>query len=323
MIDERRFSQYYKTFETLQNNKLDSQNSFRPQKKGKSVDLFAGVDEVGNYAISILSNKSTIEVASTSLITVKKMEDFSNKEIIIFSLVDELLLSIFISFAIDLENVIETDANVSSVEIYNRYLYWQKMFKTVSDGISESTIKGLINELYLMEKYIVPKYGITEAIKGWVGTEGVHKDFAYEDGMWYEVKAISSGKVTVPISSIEQLQADTPGLLIITELEKTSSQNTEGVRLYELVNRLKDSIKTDNVKMMFLEKVFSLGLSPDVFTEPTYKGNTYRYLITGEKCYQVSGEFPRLSRDQLSNAFGLISYEIIISEIEKFKVDFH
>lgn len=323
MIDEKRFSQYYKTFETLQNGKKENQNSFRPQKKGKQVDLFAGVDEVGNYAISIISNNSTLEVSSTTLISVKKLDYSTTKEMIIFSLSDELLLSIFISFAIDLENVIESDELVSSVEIYNRYLYWQKMFKTVSDGISESTVKGLINELYLMEKYMIPKYGITEAIKGWVGTEGVHKDFAYADGLWYEVKAINSGKITVPISSIEQLQAETTGLLIISELEKTSSQNTEGIRLYELVNRIRESIEVDNIKMIFLEKIFSLGFTPEIFSETTYKGNTYRYIITGDRCYEVKEGFPRLTRDQLSSAFGLISYEIIISEIEKFKVEFY
>lgn len=321
MNEEKRFSEYQRTFQSLKMTKMDNENTFSPQKKGNNVRLLAGVDE-GNYAISVISHDQEFELTSTSLIKIKKVHVSNNQVAIIFVLTDEQLLSIFISFAIDLESVIEADQKVTTVEIYNRYLYWQKMFKALSNDVSESTVKGLINELYLLENYMIPKYGMSDAIKGWVGSEGIHKDFAYNDSIWYEAKAINSGKVTVQISSVEQLQSDVEGLLLITEIEKTSSQNPEGIRLFDLLNRIKDAIEVESIQMIFIEKVFSLGINPDIFSDPYQKGNLYRYIIKSVNCYKVGEDFPRLSREQLPNAFGLISYEIIIAEIEKYKVDF-
>lgn len=322
MIDEKRYSQYNQTFTALKEEINTGNNKFRPQKIGEKVQLLAGVDG-GEYAISVVSDDFDIELFSTTLIRLKKIEAKNNKAALIFSLTDDELLSIFISFCIDLENVINSDKNVSIIEIYNRYLYWQKMFKPDSNSISESKIKGLISELYLLDNLMIPKYGISEAIKGWMGSDRSHKDFAYEDGMWYEAKAINVGKVTVKISSIEQLQSETEGLLILSELEKTSRQNHQGIRLYEMLNRIMDKIELEDIQMLFYEKIYSLGISLDVFSDPDHQANSYRYLIQNTTCYKVDDNFPRLARLTLPHAIGLVSYELIIAELENNRVDFY
>lgn len=321
-MEGKRFLQYQETFKRLKTEKVNENNIFRPQKKGEKVQLLAGVDQE-KFAISIISENHHTELSSTSLIQLKKVDVPNNKVALIFTLTDESLLSIFISFAIDLESVIESNNKITAVEIYNRYLYWQKMFKAESQAISEATVKGLINELYILEKYMIPKYGVTEAVKGWVGSEGIHKDFAYNDGMWYEAKAVNAGKITVKISSLEQLDSETVGLLLISEFEKTSTQNSKGIRLFDLVNKIKDSIDEDSIQMMFMEKVFSLGIGVDVFSNPNHRANMFRYLIKNMNGYKVEADFPRIRKDQLPSAIGLVSYEIIISEIEKYLIDFY
>lgn len=316
-----RFEQYSETFRSLKNLILEDPNTFRPQKIGGKVRLLAGVDE-GKYAISIISEDYNIDLSSTHLIKVRKTSITNNKVATIFTLTDEELLSIFISFAIDLESIIDYDNDVTFVEIYNRYLYWQKMFKVDSEIISEAKVKGLINELVILRDYLIPKYGTDEAIKGWMGIENTHKDFAYRTGIWYEAKAINKGKPVVKISSIEQLQSEQVGILIISEFEKTSPQNAEGLRLFELLNQIKHKIDLENTKTEFLEKIFKLGVSLDVFHDKNHNANQFRFLINMTNFYKVDSTFPRLNRDYLSPKIGLVSYEIIISEIEEFKIDF-
>lgn len=320
--DGKRFTQYSETFRNLKGLTLDDLNTFRPQKLGNKVRLLAGIDE-GKYAISAVSDDYQMELSSTQLIKVRKVSISQSKVATIFTLSDDELLSIFISFAIDLESVIDNDNDVSILEIYNRYLYWQKMFKADSEFVSETIIKGLINELILIKNYMIPKYGVEEAIKGWIGTEGVHKDFAFADGMWFEAKAINVGKPTVKISSIEQLDAEQPGMLVISEFEKTSPQNPEGIRLFELLNEIKSTIKIDNLQMEFIEKIFLLGITLDVFANEKHKANQFRYLVKNINFYRVNDDFPRLKREQLSSKIGLVSYEIIISEIEGLKAEFN
>lgn len=321
MIEGQRFSQYNETFKNLKLASIDEKNTFRPQKIGNKIKLLAGVDE-GNYAISVISDDHDIILTSTQLIKVRKVNLPKNKVATIFTLTDEQLLSIFISFAIDLESILARDQQISIIEIYNRYLYWQKLFKIEIETISEEKIKGLLNELYIIDKLMIPKYGIEEAIKGWGGTEGMHKDFAFKDGYWYEAKSIDTGKLTVGISSVEQLESDVVGYLLITQLEKTSPQNSEAVRLYDLVNKINNSIEIDSLQILFMNKIASLGISLEVFSNPDYKANLSRYLIKNINCYEVNNEFPRLTRTQLFNAIGLVRYELIISEINNFKIDF-
>lgn len=321
MIDEKRFSQYEKTFQDLQTQISVGNNKFRTQKIGEKVKLLAGVDG-GKFAASIICSQCEIDVASTSLISVKKIYTFENETAVVFSLTDDSLLSIFITFCIDLENVISFDNKVSIIEIYNRYLYWQKMFKPETKNISESTVKGLIGELRLIEEHMIPKYGNTEAINGWMGSEKAHKDFAFKDGMWYEAKAVNTGKLTVKISSIEQLYSENIGILVIAEIEKTSSDNPQGFRLFDLLNIIKDKIDLDDVQMTFYNKVLSIGITLDVFTNPNHEANSYRYIFIKTNCFKVDASFPKLEKHNLSNAIGLVSYELIISEIENYKTDF-
>lgn len=322
MIEEgMRFEQYIETFQSLKAQTLEDPNMFRPQKVGSKVKILAGVDE-GKYAISILSETYDIDLSNTQLIKVRQTAVSRNKMATIFTLTDEDLLSIFISFAIDLESIVEYDNDVTIVEIYNRYLYWQKMFKTDAEIISEAKVKGLINELLILSDFLIPKFGIDVAIKGWMGTENTHKDFAFSDGTWYEAKAINKGKPVVKISSIEQLEAEQIGMLVISEFEKTSPQNAEGVRLFELLSHIKSKIDLENTKTELIEKIFKLGFSSDIFHNKDHKANQYRFLVNTTNFYKVDDAFPRLTRSNLSSKIGLVSYEIIISEIEEFKVDF-
>src|SRR5699024_10149295 len=145
---------------------------------------------------SVTSDEYNFDSSSTSLIKVKKIKLKDGKSALIFKLMDDDMLSIFISFCIDLESMIKKDPDITVVEVYNRYLYWQKMFKVEKNKISESLIKGLFGELNLLLNYLIPKYGISKAIKGWSGSDKTAKDFAYDDGIWYETKSINTGKVT-------------------------------------------------------------------------------------------------------------------------------
>lgn len=322
MIDEKRFSQYNKTFTELQSKISTGNNSFRPQKVGNNIELLAGVDG-GKYAISIVSEKIDIETSSTTLINLKHIQISEKKEALVFSLMDEELLSIFISFCIDIESLLDFDDNISIVEVYNRYIYWQKMFKVEPSKVSEAVIKGLISELHTIESYLIPKYGITEAVNGWTGTDSTHKDFAYKDNIWYEVKAISVGKTTVKISSIEQLESSDKGMLVVTELEKTSKDYSQGTRLIDLLNTVKDKIEFEEILMLFYNKIVSLGISLDVFLDAKHPVNLHRYIIKETHFYNVDEKFPRLEREALPLAVGLVSYELILPEIEINKTRFY
>ena len=93
--------------------------------------------------------------------------------------------------------------------------------------MSDTEIVGLLGELLFMDDHMIPQYGVATALASWMGPEKTHKDFSTEN-MWYEIKTINSGKTTVRISSLEQLDGDIEGQLVVYDLEKMSpSFNSE------------------------------------------------------------------------------------------------
>lgn len=315
-----RIDQYHNTFSKVLAIQTDSIITFTPQKIGRKIRLLAGAYK-GKYAIAIEGENSNLELTSTNLISVGKIITHE-KTHYIFSLEDENLLPIFISFAVDLESIIDANNEVTIIELYNRYLYWQKMFKSVNGNISEKIIKGLISELYILDSYLIPKYGIEEALSGWIGPNSMHKDFAYEKGLWIEAKAINSGKNTVEISSVEQLEADTIGYLVISEFENTSLENTEGIRLIDMVQRVNTQIDMEDLRMMFYDKIVNLGIDIIVITDENYSANEYRYIIHDTRWYTINNLFPRLNREFLPTAIGKVKYDLLIPELLNFEVKF-
>lgn len=318
-MGNNRITQYQETFVAIQEQSTNLKNSFRPQVIKSKLKLLAGIYE-GNYSIAVEGDSIQLKLSSTSLISVKNISQ-DDKSLLVFLLEDEELLDIFISFAIDLETLIQKNDNITLLEIYNRYTYWLKMFKTINSVASESTIKGLINELYILDEIMIPKYGVQDALSGWIGSDNAQKDFAYGNGVWYESKAINFGKGTVKISSIEQLQSDFNGYLLINEFESTSSDNSKGYNLFVILNKIKNQIDSEMDLILFYEKIANLGFQLKIFTDEDLEENSYRYIIHNERAYLVDGNFPRLVRENLPTGIGKVEYEIILSDIEEFKVD--
>lgn len=317
MIDPKRIAEISRTFERL---KMKNNDLFSPQYQSHKVTLLIGYTE-GKYAVAISGENLPSEISSTNLISV---ETLNQKDIgssgLKFILLDDTLLDIFITFVFDLESLIKENAEISLVDVYNRYRYWQKMFKSLNATITESALKGLISELYILKEYFVPKYGVTEAIKGWTGSERTHKDFAFDNGNWFEVKAINFGKKTVQISSLEQLDSEVDGYLVVSELEKTSPSNKEGLNLVTVFENLRMLVEEDEVIGDLYSKVFSLGVENEALISEHHELNEYRYIVKQTMFFHVNSDFPRLSKKTLSKAIGNVSYELQLAELSDFLV---
>ncbi len=98
----------------------------------------------------------------------------------------------------------------------------KKLFRPNNGGMNDNEVMGLIGELLFMQDYMIPHYGVDMALDSWMGPEKTHKDYSTES-VWYEIKAISAGKDSVKISSLEQLDGDDEGYLAIYCLEKDES----------------------------------------------------------------------------------------------------
>ena len=172
---------------------------------------------------------------------------------------------------------------------------------------------GLIGELLFLRDYMIPTYGEDNALLSWSGSELTHKDFSLKD-CWYEVKAISTGKGSVRISSLEQLQSSIEGELAVFQLEKMSPVY-DGVTINKLANGLLNTLSNDFNRDCFLNKLAENNFDfNNEYDEYVYE------VIVGER-YQVTVSFPKLTANDVSEAICRAQYDILLSEIQGYRID--
>ena len=183
------------------------------------------------------------------------------------------------------------------------------MFYQSNQLLSENQIIGLIGELLFL-KELMTKISIISAISSWSGPDPTHKDFSY-DNKRYEIKSIHNYKNTVLISSIEQLDSEVDGHLVIYEFEKMSP-NYDGITLNKIIFNISRMINSESINDLFVDKLRKVGYAYDDIYD------TYVYEQKNKSSYNVNCDFPRLKRESLHEGIGKVKYEILISQIQKF-----
>ena len=223
----------------------------------------------------------------------------------------------FDTFCALVEDIIETtrtcpDNPSGYLVVTNRLYSWKKMFSSKKKKMDESAIMGLIGELYFLDNYMFPKYGKTDSLNSWSGQELTHKDFSLED-TWYEVKSIHSGKDSVKISSLEQLQSSNYGELVIIPMERMSPA-FNGVTLSKLANKIMKEFDSDEDLDKFISKMSEQGFSFDSEIDE------YVYQVISIDRYAVNTDFPKIIRVDIPPAIVQAQYDISITSVLPFLI---
>lgn len=280
----------------------------------RDINLYIGKDENAHYSIDFRGTFHPVKIVGSKVIEVSQFS-IDETQFLRFSLLNSDLLECFSLFCYDLikSTLGIVDDETAYKQLQTRYLSWKRMFKPNRGLLTESEIMGLIGELLYMRDYMIPIHGVDAALESWTGPEKTHKDFSLND-TWYEIKTISSGKESVRISSLEQLDSDIIGYLVVYSLERMSP-SFNGVRLNELVAQIMDLIPIAIQRDLLLAKLELYGYD----FSPEY--DNYVYAVSDCVSYKVHENFPRLVRKDIPVSVSRIQYEIILSEIENFKMN--
>lgn len=182
------------------------------------------------------------------------------------------------------------------------------------DLLSASEIKGLLGELYFLKTYLAPIYGIEKATTSWTGPRLLPQDFIIDD-TWYEVKTISSSRDSVKISSIEQLDSNSNGKLVVVYSDKTSLTNEKALNLNKLYFQLMEEITDDTVKSEFSMMLLRFGYYP----RHEYETANNTYEVKQVHQYLVTASFPCLRRSEIPESIGEANYTILLPTIFPFR----
>ncbi len=276
------------------------------------LDLHIGLDEKGRKSIELRSMFKPVKVTGTSAIDVTQYTK-PEYNTIRFSLKDDDMSGLFYKFC---EDIIEQTKDLKNEKdgykaITTRFFQWKKMFVLSKNTfLTEPEIMGMIGEILFLRGPLADEIGLSEALKSWSGQELTHKDFSCSD-KWYEVKTISRGNTTVRISSLEQLDSDKNGELIVYALEKMSPAYN-GISLNKLILETRQMFLSADDADAFLAKVAMQG----------YEYNNYYdefvFEVSGLTRYKVTDQFPKLTHANVPKEITKANYDLALAEIMSF-----
>lgn len=281
----------------------------------RHLSLYIGRDENARYSFDFRGKYKPVRISSSDVIVVEQYKD-GGMLTLRFSLENNDLLEYFCTFCQDLFDSVKvtSDDETAYHTLRSRYYSWRQLFRPNNARLTEAEIMGLIGELLFLKDNMISERGIDVALESWMGPEKTHKDFSDQQD-WFEVKTINFGKESVRISSIEQLDSDIDGTLVVYELEKMSP-SFEGIRLNQLVNSIIALLVNTHQRETFMAKLQLFGF------EFSNDNDNLVFALKNQYMYKVdNGNFPRIHRSLLPEAISRVQYELLLSEIEPFKLN--
>jgi hypothetical protein len=289
------------------------------------LDLYWAKDYLGKYlfvyeypADSDVVIKNPPELTGIDTVTMQPNGDTSRLVLILLEKSD---WELFFSLCSDL---IRATVNVkipkaASATIFLRLKRWQDFLRKKKPGIlPEERIKGLIGELVFLQKYLIPRYGLSDSVKFWIGPEGSPQDFTLNEYA-VEVKCQIGGSVpTIKISSADQLFTQLSKLyLFVVTLGKTSENNPEGINLPNIINKISDILEAGNepASNRFQDLLLNVGY---IYSDKYYEFN---YILSDIHVYEVEEEFPKIIPNSIMKGISRVTYYIAINDCKPFEID--
>lgn len=212
--------------------------------------------------------------------------------------------------------VTESDAVDAAVA---RTWRWHHLLRGGGTGLLRpDDQKGLLGELLVLERYIIPAIGPVSAVNAWHGPLGAAKDFI-AGSIGIECKARGTADAgSVPISSEFQLEDDRLEHLFLhtCTLDPAMSDGNDAFTLTEVVQRLRGAILVvgENVTNRYDALLAAAGFR----YEDDYADQQW---IGGERAiYRVTGAFPRLTPAVVPACITRVSYVLTLSDASAFVV---
>ena len=278
------------------------------------VNIFLGYTEDGKMSMVITEFGKKVLVKSTKSIEVSMKTRDDKKLALSFDLLDDSYKSMFMLFCKDMIVVCERAGSQMAISTaLTRWKYWKDMFgKKKDDILDKQEIKGLIGELIELRDHFMKDYDESTAVKSWMGPLMGHKDFEVND-TWFEIKAVSENAVQINISSLEQLESETDGHLVILRLEEASATSDLSVNLNKVVLSVAEAIMDPDNLDLFRLRLDNMGYVPND------EYDNYNFIYKGRQSYMVTDGFPRLTRKDVSESIGNVKYTILLNGISSFK----
>ncbi|MHD0314919.1 PD-(D/E)XK motif protein [Fusobacterium varium] len=266
-------------------------------------------------SVVIVSQKAIKKIDSSKCIDASCNQRKDGKYAISFTLMDRKQEDVFITMAGDIIEYSNVDTDdIALLKVLRRYNAWLKLLDHKSNAVlGSNTQKGLIGELLFLKERIEMGMLLSTALAGWVGPEGADQDFVYAN-CWYEIKSTGVSSAEISISSVEQLDRNDEGELVVYRIDKCAPDQPKSFTLYGLVHEVIDLIsRHDENPDELILKLGSVGYIDMKEYDKQY------FSVFSKQVYSVNDSFPRIRRTDIPIEITNMEYQIDIPSIKSWE----
>jgi hypothetical protein len=248
-------------------------------------------------------------------------EGDKSKKFLLILLLNKQHKDIFSTLCEDLIfGISEVSTEQTLVEkLLERLAKWQSLFEKVGkQGLSNEAQRGLYGEIYFLRFLLKNTSDKNYFLKSWLGPEKSIQDFQYSN--WaVEVKTThGNNHQKIYITSERQLDDSIVEKIFLFHLSldvRAGNGDTLNIIIEEVSELLNENIMATNLfKLKLLESGYY-----DIH-KPLY--DERGYTIRQENLYRVSGNFPRITENQIPSGVGDVRYSIVLSESEEWRINY-
>ncbi len=202
-------------------------------------------------------------------------------------------------------------------KLLQRLSKWQSLFERVGkQGLSDEAQRGLYGEIYFLRFFLNNTSDKNYCLKSWLGPEKSIQDFQYSN--WaVEVKTThGNNHQKIHITSERQLDDSIIEKIFLYHLS-LEIRVGNGESLNSIIDDVFEVLKENALA----NNLFELKLLESGYYEihrPLYEERGYT--IRQENLYRVSGNFPRITENQIPIGVGDVKYSIVLSESEEWRI---
>ena len=236
-------------------------------------------------------------------------------------LIDSSLQDIFHTLCVDIVSAAARAASEPDAvnTALRRTWRWHHLLREGRSGLlSPEEQKGLIGELLVLERFLLPLLPASVAVAAWLGPLGSPKDF--EVGLLaIEAKARrGSARPYVAITSEHQLDSDGVDALFlhVVELSVAPETATDSFSLSDLAARVRGRIVADDPGV---EGAFDGLLTAAGLQEEDNYGDAL-WVEGRSRVYAVGADFPRITSTAIPPGVERVRYSVALNRCEPFEV---
>ena len=236
-----------------------------------------------------------------------------------FKLLDPNQQDIFQTLCRDIVSVAaraDSEAGAVSVALVRTWRWHHLLRGGGGTLLSPEEQKGLLGELYVLERLLLPRISASSAMKAWRGPLGSPKDFEVAR-VAIESKTRRGGS-TPSVSITSENQLDESGVdtlfLHVVAFDEAPEDATHGVTVHDVAERIRTHLFSPDPGAC--DAFESLLSAAGYRAEDDY--SDYHWLEGASRIYLVSDNFPRIASGEIRSGVSHVRYSVSLDDCEPF-----